>query len=153
MKGDLDAAMEHSQRLIDLDPNYSLAHDPLGKIYIKQHRNAEAIAAFQKDVGSDRSALALGSLGHAYALAGRRDEVQAVLKELQEKYAKHESLGQYIAEVYIGLGDNRQALVWLEKDFQARSGLLASVTTNPLFDSLRSDPGFVDLLGRMGLNP
>jgi len=55
-------------------------------------------------------------------------------------------LGKDVAAVYAGLGDKDQAFGWLEKDFQARSGLLA-------FESLPSDPRYADLLKRMGLKP
>jgi hypothetical protein len=55
--------------------------------------------------------------------------------------------------VYAGLGDKDQAFVWLEKDFQARSGLLAWIRWTTPFDSLRSDPRHADLLWRIGLQP
>ena len=48
-------------------------------------------------------------------------------------------------------GTRYQALAWLEKDFQARSGLLSRVRWESPFESLRSDPRFADLLKRMGL--
>jgi len=53
--------------------------------------------------------------------------------------------------VYAGLGDKDQAFAWLEKDFQARSGLLSRVRWESPFETLRSDPRFADLLKRMGL--
>jgi hypothetical protein len=39
----------------------------------------------------------------------------------------------------------------LEKDFQARSGLLGRVLWQQPFESLRSDLRFADLLRRMGV--
>jgi eukaryotic-like serine/threonine-protein kinase len=152
-KGDLDAAMEHAKRLVELNPNYPLAHEPLGRVYLKLHKYEEAVVAFQKDVANDRTAYSLANLGHGYAIAGRRDEAMAVLKELEEKYQKREALGQYIAAVYVGFGDTAQAFAWLEKDFQARSGLLEFIIANSLFDSIRGDPRYADLLNRMGLRP
>ena len=150
-KGDLDAAMEHAKRLIELNPNYPLAHEPLGRIYLKQRKYEEAVAEFQKDVASDRTAYSLANLGHGYAIAGRRYEAMAVLKELEEKHKQGEALGQYAASVYVGFGDTAQAFAWLEKDFQAHSGLLEFIIANPLFDSIRGDPRYANLLHRMGL--
>ena len=57
-------------------------------------------------------------------IAEQRDEARAILKELEEKYAKHEALGQFLAAVYASLGEKDQAFAWLEKDFQSRSGIL-----------------------------
>ncbi|HSE23306.1 MAG TPA: hypothetical protein VLB68_16680 [Pyrinomonadaceae bacterium] len=65
---------------------------------------------------------------------------------------KRETLGQYVAEVCVGLDDERQAMARLEKDFQARR-LTGFSNYESTLDSLRSDPRFVDLLGRMGLKP
>jgi serine/threonine protein kinase/tetratricopeptide (TPR) repeat protein len=153
MKDDLDAAMEQGKRLVELDPNFPLAHQPFGRVYIRQRRYAEAVAEFQQDVAADRTAYALANLGYAYAVAGRRDEAVAVLKDLEEKYKRRESLGQYVALVYAGLGDTGQAFAWLEKDFQAHSGMLEFVVTNSLFDSIRGDTRYADLLRRMALQP
>ncbi|HSE36285.1 MAG TPA: protein kinase [Blastocatellia bacterium] len=152
-KGDLDSAMEHAKRLVQLDPNFPLAHQIYGLMYLKQRRYAQAIAEFQQNVTNDRSANSLSYLGHAYAMAGRRDEAVAVLKELEDKYTKRESLPQYVAAVYAGLGDRDQAFAWLEKAFQARNGTLVFLVTDLPFDPLRSDPRYADLIRRMGLKP
>lgn len=152
-KGDLDSAMEHAKRLVQLDPNFPLAHHIYGLLYLKQRRYAQAIAEFQQDVTNDRSAFSLSYLGYAYAMAGRRDEAVAVLKELEDKYTKRESLPQYVAAVYAGLGDKDQAFAWLEKAFQARNATLVFLVTDLTFDPLRSDPRYADLIRRMGLRP
>lgn len=153
MKGDLDSAMERSRRLVELDPNFPLAHQISGSVCLKQRRYAEAIAEFQQNVTNDRSAYSLSYLGHACAMAGRRDEALAVLKELDGKYNKRESLAQYQAAVYAGLGDKDQAFAWLEKGFQDKNGSLDFVVMEVSFDPLRSDPRYADLLRRMGLRP
>jgi serine/threonine protein kinase/tetratricopeptide (TPR) repeat protein len=152
-KGDFDSAMEHAKRLVQLDPNFALAHQIYGEVYLKQRRYAEAIAEFQQNVTNDRSAYSLSYLGHAYAMAGRRDEAVAVLKELEGMYNKRESLAQYQAAVYAGLGDKDQAFAWLENGFQARNATLDFLVTELTFDPLRSDPRYADLLRRMGLRP
>ena len=77
----------------------------------------------------------------------------AVVKELEEKYAKHEAIGQNLARVYANLGNKDQAFAWLEKDFQARSGVLGRIRALPELEPLRSDPRFADLRRRMGLQP
>jgi tetratricopeptide (TPR) repeat protein len=122
-------------------------------VYLKQRRYAEAIAEIQQNVTNDRSAYSLSYLGYAYGMAGRRDEAVAVLKELEGMYNKHESLPQYLAAVYAGLGDKDQAFAWLEKGFQARNATLVFLVTDLTFDPLRSDPRYGDLLRRMGLRP
>ena len=153
MKGDLASAMEHARRLMELDPNFPTAHEISGNVYLEQRRYAEAITEFQQNVANDRTAYSLSYLGHAYAMSGRREEALTVLKELEGKYNKRESIGQYVAAAYAGLGDKDQAFAWLERDFQNKSGQLDFVKMEVSFDPLRSDPRYADLLRRMGLKP
>ncbi len=54
---------------------------------------------------------------------------------------------------YTRLGDKEQALAWLNKAVQERNGFVFEVKTNPIFDKLRDDPRFQDLLRRAGLKP
>jgi serine/threonine-protein kinase len=154
VEGDVNSAIAQSKRVIDLDPNFPRAHEYLGLAYLKQGHHSEAIAELQKAVElSGRERWPLGDLGYGYAISGKRVEALAVLKELEGKYQKHETIGQDLAAVYAGLGEKDQVFAWLEKDFQARSGLLTRIRWTPPFESLRSDPRYADLVRRMGLQP
>jgi len=152
VEGDVNSSIAQGKRVIDLDPNFPRAHEYLGLAYLKQGRHSEAIAELEKAVElSGREPLR--DLGYGYAISGGRAEALAVLRELEGKYEKHEAIGQDLAAVYAGLGEKDQAFAWLEKDFQARSGLLARIRWIPPFESLRSDPRYADLVRRIGLQP
>jgi len=152
-RNDVNSSIELAKKLIDLDPRYSRAYLQLGFAYLKQGNYSEALAELRKSVEltSERDRWAHATLAYGYALAGRRTEALAILKELETKYERHEALGQDLAAVYLGLGDKDNAFAWLEKDFQAHSGLLARIRWQLPFESLRSDPRYADLLRRMGL--
>jgi tetratricopeptide (TPR) repeat protein len=102
---------------------------------------------------SGRWSFVAGPLGQCYALAGRRAEAQAILKELEEKYAKREALATSVAAVYAGLGDRDQAFAWLEKGFQAHSGEMVRISFDQPYELLKDDPRFTDLLRRIALKP
>ena len=53
--------------------------------------------------------------------------------------------------VYAGLEDKNQTFTWLQKAFDQREADLALVQVDPIFDSLRADPRYLDLLRRMKL--
>ncbi|HEY6120988.1 MAG TPA: FlgO family outer membrane protein, partial [Pyrinomonadaceae bacterium] len=147
-----DASIANSLKQIELDPNFAPAYEYLALAYLKRGRNAEAIAAAEKAVDlSNRSGISLGDLGYVYAVAGKRAEAIEKIKELEEKYARKEANGQYLAAVYVGLSDKDKAFEWLEKDFQARNGKLAEIRWQLQFESIRDDQRFKDLLHRMGL--
>ena len=69
---------------------------------------------------------------------------------LQEQSTKGYVAPSNFAKVYIGLGDKDQAFAWLEKGYQQRDFWLTFLRGDPIFDSLRSDPRFQDLLHRIG---
>jgi eukaryotic-like serine/threonine-protein kinase len=152
--GDLNSALEQCRKTIQLDPYYPSGHADLGSVYLKQGREAEAITEFQKAVElSGRSSDMLSSLGAGYAIADKHAKALAVVEELEDKYAKHEAIGQNLARVYANLGNKDQAFAWLEKDFQARSGVLGRIRALTELEPLRSDPRFADLRRRTGLEP
>jgi hypothetical protein len=92
-------------------------------------------------------------LAHALALAGRRDEALTIL-EAQKKLAKQRYVSPYnFALIYTGLGDNDQAFEWLAKCIEQRTRLVYRLKARPMFDPLRSDPRYTELLRRMNLEP
>lgn len=147
-----DEAIEQLRAVIAMDPNHYQAHWFLGHTYAANKQFDEAIAASQKAVElSARAPGALGMLGLAYALANRKDEANKVLNELLELNKRRYVTPAALANVYIGLGNKDQAFVWLEKAFQEHSNYIAYLKVFPIFDPLRSDPRFANLVERAGL--
>ncbi len=153
-KNEIDAAIEECQRIIEFDPNHPSGYDWLGQAYFKQGRLAEAIVQREKAVElSHRSSPQLSLLACLYAITGRRTEAVGILNELEDSYRRHEAIGQHLAAIYYGLGDEDQGYAWLEKDFEQHSGELPFMLTRPQFEHLRRNPRVADLVRRMGLNP
>jgi tetratricopeptide (TPR) repeat protein len=114
----------------------------------------EAIAEMQKAVtlSGENRVYYLGQLANVYAASGKRGKALRILDELmalsQQKYVSPTNF----AIVYIGLGEKDQAFAWLERAYEERSTFLTELKVEPMFDSLRSDPRFQDLLRRMNLS-
>lgn len=90
--------------MIELSPNFPTAHGILALAYQKQGRHEEAIAEFRKAVElSGRESVWLGPLGYGYAVAGRRSGALAILRELEDRSARREAQGGWIAWI-AGLG-------------------------------------------------
>ncbi len=150
-QNDHNASIENTLRAIELDPNYSGAYQYLGVSYLKLGRNAEAIDNFKKAVElSNRNGETLMYLGYGYGVIGKRPEAIAVVKELEEKYAKKEANPQNIAGVYAGLGEKHKVFEWLEKAFQTKEEV-SNIRWALPYEALRDDPRFKDLLRRMNL--
>jgi serine/threonine protein kinase/Flp pilus assembly protein TadD len=148
-----DEAIAQLEKTVNLEPRYYNAYLYLGQAYEQKKIYQQAIATFQKGLAqSERHPKLLASLGHAYALSGERDKANKVLDEMREM-SKRRYVSPYLfAVVYVGLGDKDQAFAWLEKAYQDRSVLLIWLRVEPLFDSLRDDPRFAELLRRVGLS-
>lgn len=68
-----------------LDPKLPLVHWGIGLVYEQKGMYEEAIASMQKATSLSGSLNVKSSLGHAYAVAGRRDEARVILNEVTER--------------------------------------------------------------------
>ncbi len=55
----------------------------------------------------------------------------------------------HIALIHNGLGEEDQALTWLERGFEQRDAKMVFLKVEPKWNNLRSEPRFVDLMRRM----
>lgn len=113
----------------------------------------EAITVLEKALaGGGRDSATMGVLVRAYAHAGRRADALRLLNELKLRQQKGYVPSAAFVNAYLGLGDNEQAFVWLEKAYQEQSNILGLLKVHPHFDPLRDDPRFKDLVHRVGLD-
>lgn len=127
-------------------------HWYLGLALIANGQQDEAITVLEKALGPDRNPAVMSVLVRAYALAGRRKEALRLLDELKRRQQTSYVAAAPFVNAYLGLGDNEQALAWLERAYEEQSNMLQLIKVHPYFDPLRSDPRFVDLVHRVGLD-
>jgi serine/threonine-protein kinase len=146
---------EQIRKTLALDPDFFWIHTGLGWLCEQQGRYREAIAAHQRAVQLTKGSMGtLAALGRAHALAGEVDAAQKILRDLLDGGGQPYVVPFDIATIYAGLGEVDEAFAWLEKAFAARYGWLIWLNIEPRWDSLRADPRFTDLVGRIGLlNP
>jgi TolB-like protein/Tfp pilus assembly protein PilF len=150
-----EAAAEQLQKTLEMDQGFVRAHIILGSAFEQQGMYAEAVAALSKARAvSGGNHLAIGGLGYALGVAGRRDEAMKALDELLRLSAQRYVSPYTIALIHTGLGDHDRALEWLWKAYESRDVWLVWLRVNPRFDALHSDPRFQELLQSIGLaNP
>jgi TolB-like protein/Tfp pilus assembly protein PilF len=145
---DYDRAILEYEKALELDPSDPSLHYYLAGPHEQQGRHEKAIALYQTAVElSENAPLYLAALGHVYARSGKRDEAVHVLAQLQQA---EEPSPYPIALVHLGLGQNEQAIDWLEKAFAARNGHLLYIKQGPRFDPLRENLRFRRLLDQFG---
>lgn len=145
-----DAAAEHFDQLLKVDSNSPQFLLMRGLVYLQQRQYPQAITTLERFYDLDHVAGA-ASLGYAYAKAGRRKDVERILEEMDRFPEARPVLPHERALIYIGLNEKDQAFELLEKAFQDRFANLAFLTTDPIYDDLRSDARFNDLARRLNL--
>jgi adenylate cyclase len=147
-----ERATEQLRRALELDANFALAHWLLGMAYGLGSRFEECIAHLEKACDlSARFSWFLAQLGWAYGTSGRVDEARAVLSELDARRRERHVRAFFFGLVRVGLGEVDEALDWLEKAYEERDISMAWLKQDPTFDSLRSEPRFIALLRKIGV--
>jgi serine/threonine protein kinase/tetratricopeptide (TPR) repeat protein len=146
-------AVEQIQKTLAMDAKFVPAHVFLGRAYEQKGTYPEAIAEMRKALElSEGDTNELAAVGHAYAVAHQAGEAKKILDQLKERSHQTYVQPSLIALIHVGLGDKNQAFDWLQKAYEDRSAGLLYLKVDPAFDGVRSDPRFIDLLRRVGLN-
>jgi TolB-like protein/Flp pilus assembly protein TadD len=133
-----DGAIEQLQRTLELDPNYPSALTRLGRAYANQEKYDQAVVEIKRAIALDATPGRLGTLGEVYARWGKTEEALDAIQELKNVSNKRYVPPIFIAQIYALLGENDKALFWFEKVKKEDK----PDTSDPAFDSLRSDPRF-----------
>jgi TolB-like protein/DNA-binding winged helix-turn-helix (wHTH) protein/Flp pilus assembly protein TadD len=145
-----DESLQQSQKTLEMHPYFAVAHYQLGQALVQKQRMDEGIAEFRRAIElSGGNTTFESNLANAYAASGRKEEAMKIARDLESRQSENSPTDASIALIYVGLGDNERAMSWLNRAYQARFN--PSILMRPVFDPLRSDPRFQDLLHRIGL--
>ena len=137
-----DEAINYFGVGLEIDENFELARYHLGRTYVEKAMYDEARVQFEKT----------GIFPPYFAaVSGRKEEALKSLTVFEGRAPE-----DWIAVTYCVLGEKDRAFEWLEKAIRERglaSPLLTFIKVDPIWDPLRSDPRFQDLLLRMNLEP
>ena len=144
-----DDALAQWATVLEMDPDFGLAHYNRGLVHAVRGMSAEALVSARRaaeQMGANAAGvLGLTAVGHA--LGGDTDSAMRLLADLQREYGST-AIG-WIATVHLALGQKEQALAWLEKGLELRSDLGA--TSEPFWDVLRKEPRFQAIRREMDL--
>jgi tetratricopeptide (TPR) repeat protein len=144
-----DEALSMSKKGMEVDPEHPKWMTLIPRIYLAQGRFAEAIQETEQRLEGEELKRS-PALGFAYARTGRRREAEMVLDAALHRAGKPSNAA--IAVIYTGMDDKERALEWLEKAYQERDTIMTHLKVDPLFDSLRSQARFQELIHRMHLD-
>jgi TolB-like protein/Flp pilus assembly protein TadD len=154
-----DDAITQYRRTLEIDPGFWVAHHYLGLAYAKKGSHDEAVRQLRgllespgerplKDGAVEKDPEVAASLGFVYGAAGRRVDAEAILERLKNLSERRYVSGLYLAIIYAGLKDRDRALEYLNKAYESRHPGLVLIRVDPIFDDLRSDERFKQLVKR-----
>jgi serine/threonine protein kinase/TolB-like protein/Flp pilus assembly protein TadD len=149
LKGDYGRALEVLRQANELGPAFTTVWE-VG-VYTHSQLFDEALAELEKAKQERKSdSILIYNTAMVYAAQGRRAEALKIIKELEEMSGQSQSQAHWIAKIYAALNEKELALTGLERSLAA--GPIGGIFKDePVWDTIRSDPRFADLLRRMGI--
>jgi len=147
-----DLALERTQELLELAPNYVWAHFELAQIDEQKGRTEEAVQEFLKAdelFGMEPNKVAM--LKEAIAKSGATGYWRRTLENYKESAKSSYVPSVLVAATCVRVGDKECAFRWLEKGFDERDDLMINLKVEPVFDSIRTDPRYQELVRRVGI--
>ena len=145
-----DRALEKLRTVRELDPTFPRVTGLMLRAYEEKGMFAEASADLEK-VRPFYNSWSCQELAYVAARTGQQAQAELAITKLHELNRREAVDPIAFGEAYIGTGDKDQAIVWLNKAYAHHSNALTGLKVDPIYDSLRSDPRFQDLLRRVGL--
>jgi len=149
LKRDYGRALELLRQANELGPAFTTVWE-IG-VYTHNQLFDEALAELEKAKQERKSdPILIYNTGMVYAAQGRRAEALQIIKELEDISGASLSQAHWIAKIHAALNEKELALTWLERSLAAGPiGLF--LKDEPVWDPIRSDPRFADLVRRMGI--
>jgi tetratricopeptide (TPR) repeat protein len=149
-----DKALEQLNAIQNLDPNFTLGYGLSGAIYREKGMYDESVAVWNSGStleGAGFSKEELDVLRKAYKESGFkahwRKHAELLQAQAKEKYISP----IFIAMDYAMTGEKELAMLWINRAYKERSSWLTEIGVDPVWDNLRDDPRFQDLVRRVGL--
>lgn len=146
-----DQAATVLQHMQEISPEHFLPHMRMGLVRIQQARYKDAIQELKTAVHlAEQSTETLAALAMAHGAAGEKKEAHAIASELEASQGKRYVLPYNFAKIYAAGKNAEKGFEWLERAYDDGSPDLIELNSEPIFDPMRSDPRFSDLMRRVG---
>jgi TolB-like protein/Flp pilus assembly protein TadD len=144
------SAIEHLRNALTINPDLWVLHLWIAKTYERQGKLTDAMQEYTKAFAlSGGSTEALSLKAHMQAQAGNSREAHEAIRLLIELSAQRYVPPYNVAMIFAGLGDEENALVWLERAYQSHDARLTWLGVESKWDFLRRHARFRDLLCRL----
>jgi DNA-binding winged helix-turn-helix (wHTH) protein/tetratricopeptide (TPR) repeat protein len=151
--GRLNEAAEQLARALELDNYFAHAHYVLGFVHLHLGEIDRGVDNMRAAVKYSRIPPGESSeLGYALALAGNEAEAGRIIETLENKSFTAYVDPYRLALIYSGLRNEEMTLRNLGSAIENRSRELIYIKVNPVFDWLKGNREFEEIIEKLGLN-
>ena len=145
-----DRAIEQFRSVLEMESDFPRAHMVV-YAYVEKGMYADALADIEKWQHVQDSPWILASRTYVYGRSGQQAQARGMLGKLEQLQRRQPFDPLTVAVASIGVSDKEQAFAWLQKAYLEHSSSMDALKVDPIYDPLRSDARFQELLRRMGL--
>jgi TolB-like protein/DNA-binding winged helix-turn-helix (wHTH) protein len=148
---DYARAISAFEAVLAMDPRVGRAH-MIVQAYAEAGQPAEALGQIQSWRALQPGPWVWSAEAYVRGRMGQRALAESSMRKMEEGFrpSKLDPLPMR-ALAYAGVGDADKLLETLQASYAERSNLPATLKVDPIYDFLRDDPRFIDLMHRAGL--
>ncbi|HXM12559.1 MAG TPA: winged helix-turn-helix domain-containing protein [Terriglobales bacterium] len=146
-----DSAVKQCRSVLELDPNFHHARDLLIPSYLQLGRYDEAVDEINRWAARDQGPWAWASRATVYSRLGRAGEARRQLVKIEQLPGSRADRTPALLIAYSGTGQKERVIELLQRASSEHSNAVVQIKVDPMYDPVRNDPRFKELLRRVGL--
>jgi TolB-like protein/DNA-binding winged helix-turn-helix (wHTH) protein/Tfp pilus assembly protein PilF len=146
-----DSAVKQCLLVLELDPNFHHARDLLIPSYLQLGRYDEAVDEINRWAARDQGPWAWASRATVYSRLGRAQEARRQLVKIEQLPSSRPDRTPALLIAYSGTGQKERVIELLQRASSEHSNAVVKIKVDPMYDPVRNDPRFKELLRRVGL--
>ncbi len=146
-----DSALKQCQSVLELDPNFDHAWILMIPSYLRLGRYDEAVSLFNRWADREQGPWKWAWRADVYGRSGHAEEARRALATLEQVSGSRADRIPMLLQAYSGTGQKERLIELLEKAYSEHSNAVVQIKVDPMYDGIRGDPRFEDLLRQVGL--
>jgi TolB-like protein/Tfp pilus assembly protein PilF len=146
-----DSALKQCQSVLELDPNFDHEWILMIPSYLQLGRYNEAVSLFNRWAAREQGPWKWAWGAAVYGSSGHAEEARRALAKLEQVSGSRADRTPMLLQAYSGTGQKERFIELLQKAYSEHSNAVVQIKVDPMYDPIRSDPRFEDLLRRVGL--
>jgi len=142
--GLLEESQTASRKVLELNPQYPIAHKNIGLVYLEKGKPDLALTEMKRETEPFWQMFGLALVYHKL---GKKKEADNKLAQL----IKENNAAFQIAEIYAYRGETDKAFEWLERAYVQHDAGLTGMKGDPLLRNIEKDPRYITFLKKMKL--